>query len=204
MSTLILSLLLALLILAGMWMGRKTVERFVNVDAPTKVQSMSPTLVNMLATPPLVEPNQVNTLGRDIAVLPSDPLPPMNKQWAQVQQSDNMHTDGGDCMPLGNVVRASLERCKQTCDNDEMCNLINYNANSDTTCMLRWCEDPAKPALTSGSKGSITWSKPLYKPDRPADHPGPTPTPTPAPTVCPDMSQYIRLDEIPCWNCSLP
>lgn len=22
--------------------------------------------------------------------------------------------------------------------------------------------------------------------------------------VCPDMSQYIRLDEIPCWNCSLP
>lgn len=21
---------------------------------------------------------------------------------------------------------------------------------------------------------------------------------------CPDMSQYIRLDEIPCWNCSLP
>jgi len=22
--------------------------------------------------------------------------------------------------------------------------------------------------------------------------------------VCPDMSQYIKLDEIPCWNCSLP
>jgi hypothetical protein len=21
---------------------------------------------------------------------------------------------------------------------------------------------------------------------------------------CPDMSQYIKLDEIPCWNCSLP
>jgi len=21
---------------------------------------------------------------------------------------------------------------------------------------------------------------------------------------CPDMSQYIRLDEIPCWNCSVP
>ena len=28
----------------------------------------------------------------------------------------------------------------------------------------------------------------------------------PCPTCqkCPDMSQYIRLDEIPCWNCSLP
>jgi hypothetical protein len=21
---------------------------------------------------------------------------------------------------------------------------------------------------------------------------------------CPDMSQYIKLDEIPCWNCTLP
>ena len=21
---------------------------------------------------------------------------------------------------------------------------------------------------------------------------------------CPDMSQYVRLDEVPCWNCSLP
>ena len=22
--------------------------------------------------------------------------------------------------------------------------------------------------------------------------------------VCPDMSKYIRMDEIPCWNCTLP
>ena len=21
---------------------------------------------------------------------------------------------------------------------------------------------------------------------------------------CPDMSQYIRFDEVPCWNCTLP
>ena len=21
---------------------------------------------------------------------------------------------------------------------------------------------------------------------------------------CPDMSKYIRMDEIPCWNCTLP
>ena len=21
---------------------------------------------------------------------------------------------------------------------------------------------------------------------------------------CPDMSQYIRMDEVPCWNCTLP
>jgi hypothetical protein len=35
--------------------------------------------------------------------------------------------------------------------------------------------------------------------------------PTQKPTVecpkcekCPDMSQYVRLDEVPCWNCTLP
>lgn len=22
--------------------------------------------------------------------------------------------------------------------------------------------------------------------------------------ACPDMSKYIRMDEIPCWNCTLP
>lgn len=26
----------------------------------------------------------------------------------------------------------------------------------------------------------------------------------PACPKCPDMSQYIRLDEVPCWNCTLP
>ncbi len=28
--------------------------------------------------------------------------------------------------------------------------------------------------------------------------------PCPACPVCPDMSQYVRLDEVPCWNCTLP
>jgi hypothetical protein len=22
--------------------------------------------------------------------------------------------------------------------------------------------------------------------------------------ICPDLSQYIRMDEVPCWNCTLP
>jgi hypothetical protein len=22
--------------------------------------------------------------------------------------------------------------------------------------------------------------------------------------VCPDMSKYVKLDEVPCWNCTLP
>ena len=33
----------------------------------------------------------------------------------------------------------------------------------------------------------------------------PRPDPTcPSCPICPDMSQYIKLDEVPCWNCSLP
>lgn len=42
-------------------------------------------------------------------------------------------------------------------------------------------------------------------------HPPPPPPPGPGPApacpkcpVCPDMSQYVRLDEVPCWNCTLP
>ena len=56
-------------------------------------------------------------------------------------------------------------------------------------------------------------------PPRPAPNPNPyqpNPPPGPAPPgpnsnnscgwcpACPDMSQYIRMDEIPCWNCTLP
>ena len=26
----------------------------------------------------------------------------------------------------------------------------------------------------------------------------------PVPHGCPDMSEYIRMDEVPCWNCTLP
>jgi hypothetical protein len=51
-----------------------------------------------------------------------------------------------------------------------------------------------------------------YNPPGPAPNPTPyPPSPAPNPTpnggwcpACPDMSQYIRMDEIPCWNCTLP
>ena len=44
-------------------------------------------------------------------------------------------------------------------------------------------------------------------PPPPPPGPGPKPAPTPdCPKcpVCPDMSEYVRLDEVPCWNCTLP
>ncbi len=34
-------------------------------------------------------------------------------------------------------------------------------------------------------------------------HPQPSPACPPC-KACPDMSQYVRLDEVPCWNCTLP
>ena len=48
---------------------------------------------------------------------------------------------------------------------------------------------------------------PEPKPQPEPPTPGPTPaTPPGCPScpICPDMSQYIRLDEVPCWNCTLP
>lgn len=37
-------------------------------------------------------------------------------------------------------------------------------------------------------------------------HPAPCPKCKECPKCekCPDMSQYIRFDEVPCWNCTLP
>jgi hypothetical protein len=34
--------------------------------------------------------------------------------------------------------------------------------------------------------------------------PAPATAGCPACPVCPDMSQYIKMDEVPCWNCTLP
>jgi hypothetical protein len=39
---------------------------------------------------------------------------------------------------------------------------------------------------------------------KPTPQPQPQPPACPKCEVCPDMSQYIRLDEVPCWNCTLP
>ncbi len=47
----------------------------------------------------------------------------------------------------------------------------------------------------------------LLRPDpksEPKPNPEPAPAGCPACPVCPDMSKYIRLDEVPCWNCTLP
>jgi hypothetical protein len=108
MSTLILSLLLLLLIAAGMLMAKPIHEHFVDAQVEETVQA-SPTLLNMIRTPQLAPKVQVDTLARD------------------------------------QDVKEAMEHPK--------------------------C---------------------------------PTCPECPKQKECPDMSQYIRYDEIPCWNCSLP
>jgi hypothetical protein len=44
----------------------------------------------------------------------------------------------------------------------------------------------------------------IHPDTKPKPSPEPAPAGCPACPVCPDMSQYIRLDEVPCWNCTLP
>lgn len=56
-------------------------------------------------------------------------------------------------------------------------------------------------------KEVVAAAEAVAHPPPPPPPPGPKPAPTPdCPKcpVCPDMSQYIRLDEVPCWNCTLP
>jgi len=108
MSTLILSLLVLLLIAAGMLMAKPIHEHFVDAQVEEKVQA-SPTLLNMIRTPQIAPKVQVDTLARD------------------------------------QDVKEAMEHPK--------------------------C---------------------------------PTCPECPKQKECPDMSQYIRYDEIPCWNCSLP
>lgn len=56
-------------------------------------------------------------------------------------------------------------------------------------------------------KDAAAAAEAVAQPPPPPPGPGPAPAPTPdCPKcpVCPDMSQYIRMDEVPCWNCTLP
>lgn len=66
-------------------------------------------------------------------------------------------------------------------------------------------------AVVEGGKKKPTPAPPAPNPDPLPPTPAPNPTPPPPPPqngsrcpACPDMSQYIRMDEIPCWNCTLP
>lgn len=65
---------------------------------------------------------------------------------------------------------------------------------------------PAKALLGPGGElQPAPTPVPATKSDeKPAPSPSPATAGCPACPVCPDMSQYIKMDEVPCWNCTLP
>jgi hypothetical protein len=65
------------------------------------------------------------------------------------------------------------------------------------------------PALAKALSGTVNVDTLEREKEIVGDAPGlhhrkPEPPACPKCEVCPDMSQYIRLDEVPCWNCTLP
>jgi hypothetical protein len=65
------------------------------------------------------------------------------------------------------------------------------------------------PALAKALSGTVNVDTLEREKEVVADIPGvqhrkPESPACPKCEVCPDMSQYIRLDEVPCWNCTLP
>lgn len=215
MSTLLLSLLLIVLVLIGIVIGRPLVERFQNAEpAPVTVQ-MSPALANLLATPALVAtttaaaPPQVDTIGREKDIQDA-------ASWTQVPYSRNKMVYGDSCVHVETKHEKSLINCMDVCTGADSCNLISY-VEDEGDCVMYNCADPASPNMINGLQDSTTWYTQKPKPTpgpkpgpKPAPKPAPKPTPGPSPApnpdcpVCPDMSQYIRLDEVPCWNCTLP
>lgn len=69
---------------------------------------------------------------------------------------------GVDCKYMAHGNASSAEACRQSCEKDPGCNLVNYQAAHDELsegdCVLRRCQDPAQPALTGGALGWEAWS----------------------------------------------
>jgi hypothetical protein len=129
-----------------------------------------------------------------------------NQMWNFI--SKNVRTD---CKNSRNVAATSLDDCRKQCASDTSCNVINYDAGSQKSCFLETCSQPDKFDFKFSPEpypGSEVWGLSQDTTEKGKEkgadtRPGPGPSPSPS-INCPDMSKYIRLDEIPCWNCSLP
>jgi hypothetical protein len=205
MSTLILSLLLLLLIVIGLMMGSKMAEHFENPQSP-EIQAIvvSPALKNMITSSqvpvttgeqtPLTREqdlqNALNASGPSYLVTPDGTkhmLGPGGVQKHILGPNGEEHwipnfgPDGPENWPYGPEPNP-------------------FDPNPTP----RPHPEP-KPRPHPGPKPT---PHPQPMPPAPGPKPGPKPEPAPMPPpgcpVCPDMSQYIRLDEVPCWNCTLP
>lgn len=213
MSVALLSLLFIILVCFAMFMQPNSLEFFddANKDDVKKIM-MSPALSQMLLTPTIttetVKPG-IDALSRDAVVQNAtqkavsedndSAVGAQAVQWKNIPGSNGTRAQDSDCKSVGNVYATSLDQCKKACGAG--CNLINYDEEAGPSCLKRNCTNPMNPSLEQGFPGSVVWGKSpslnqsrKIKPKKKC----------PKCEVCPDMSKYIKLDEIPCWNCTLP
>lgn len=180
---------------------------FFDDAADVKKIMMSPALSQMLLTPTMttetVKPG-IDALSRDAVVQKATsgaaPLDNVSAdQWRNIPGSDGTRAQDSDCKSVGNVYATSLDQCKKACGVG--CNLINYDEEAGPSCLKRNCTNPMNPSLEQGYPGSVVWGK---SPSLSQSRKIKPKKKCPKCEVCPDMSKYIKLDEIPCWNCTLP
>ena len=209
MSTLILSLLLLLLIAAGLLMAKPIHEHFTSSPAPSVIAS--PSLVNMLVTPNLSESVQPDFIQRGLDEQSS---------WKHVATNKR-----ADCRNVGEYYEDDIAGCKAKCAADKKCNLINYDDDAGPSCLTQSCKNlndipydsntfpgsevwaymtTASGSLVPAASGSLAPAASGSMASGSMASGSMAPANCPKQKECPDMSQYIRLDEIPCWNCSLP
>jgi hypothetical protein len=193
MSTLILSLLLLFLIAVGLMMGAKVAEHFENPQGPEiRAIVVSPALKNMMATSQVpIQSEEQTELSRE-------------------QDLQAARTAGGPAYlitPDGTKHLLGPGGVQK--------HILGPNGEE------HWIPNFGPDGPENWPYGPEPKPKPKPRPHpepKPSPSPGPTPKPKPHPEptpmppapmppgcpVCPDMSQYIRLDEVPCWNCTLP
>ena len=118
-----------------------------------------------------------------------------------------------DCSNPQNISVKSLDECKKQCYSDSSCNIINYDVRDEKSCFLETCANPRQfdfQFFPQPYPGSEVWALSKDTSLKPKTEPKTEPktdsglSPINNYKNCPDMSKYIRIDEIPCWNCSLP
>jgi len=233
MSTLFLSLLLLVLVAAGLLMARPVREHFASPMSGVKpAAAASPALVNILVTPTINASAQPDMIARGLDEQGSGGV------WKKVAADMR-----ADCKSLDKgFYEDNLEACKVQCNKNKSCNLINYDDDAGPSCFTQSCSNlnkipyesnkfpgsevwtwvssgsgslmPSGSGSLTPSSGSLTPSSGSLMPSgsgslTPSSGSGTVPmapaaAKCPKCESCPDMSQYIRMDEIPCWNCSLP
>ena len=133
---------------------------------------------------------------------PSPGPSPDKNIWVEIEKNKR-----ATCRPLrnGKFDELDVSGCIRRCTVNGNCNVFNYDEDAEYSCMLQDCNDTNNiPYDSHRFQGASVWKR-LGGPTRPTLGPGGEQQQPQGPgDNCPDMAGYIRLDEIPCWNCTLP